>query len=135
MMILFAGSMLASESAINTVALTLYGEAAGEPNKGKLAVASVIWHRAAGKPSKLVSICKAKKQFSCWNKSKPVVRKDQKSQEAWKYCRLVAKDMVEGQFVPTLKASHYHADYVKPKWAYKMQLVKVISRHRFYWGS
>ena len=135
MMILMAGSMLASESAINTVALTLYGEAAGEPNKGKLAVASVIWHRAGGQASKLVSVCKAPKQFSCWNNSTPVVRKDKPSQDAWKYCRLVAKDMVAGQFIPTVKASHYHVDYVKPKWASKMKLVKVVSRHRFYWGT
>ena len=34
-------------------------------------------------------------------------------------------DFVEG-------ATHYHADYVSPKWASKIQLVGSISTHIFY---
>ena len=55
------------------VALTIFGEAAGESVQGKRAVASVIWTRADGNQNALASVCKAPRQFSCWNDGAPLV--------------------------------------------------------------
>jgi len=126
------------QNAINTIALTIFAEAAGESRDGKIAVASVIWNRAVrwyGSISKLSEVCKARKQFSCWN-AKPLlvsnIPKDKASRDAWKYCLAIAQDMVAGTFTPTTTADHYHADYVSPSWGKQMKKIATIGKHIFY---
>jgi spore germination cell wall hydrolase CwlJ-like protein len=114
------------------VALTIFGEASGEPLAGKQAVASVIWHRAGGDPAQLVAVCKARRQFSCWNDRTPKVPNDYPSRKAWAECKAIAERMAAGTFEPTIRATHYHADSVTPVWAGKMRLVAIIGGHRFY---
>jgi spore germination cell wall hydrolase CwlJ-like protein len=113
------------------VALTIFGEAAGESIEGKRAVASVIWTRADGNPNALASVCKAPRQFSCWNDGAPLVPDDAPSRRAYVECVKIASAMATGAFTPTLRATHYHAGKA-PKWAGSMRLVAVIGGHRFY---
>ena len=57
-------------SDIEVLALTLMGEARGEPIEGQVAVASVIRNRLIGMPSKYKSyhdVCLEPNQFSCWS--------------------------------------------------------------------
>ena len=113
------------------IALTLFGESAGEPLVGKQAVASVIWHRAGGDPAQLVAVCKARRQFSCWNGRAPKVPNDYPSRKAWDECKAIAERMAAGTFEPTIRATHYHSGDA-PVWAGKMRLVAIIGGHRFY---
>lgn len=57
-----------------TLALTIYGEARGEPIDGQVAVASVIRNRYESHKDKydgFKQICLEPRQFSCWNKKDP----------------------------------------------------------------
>lgn len=121
-----------------TLALTIYGEAAGESFEGKQAVASVIWNRAQGVHERLEGVCRAEKQFSCWNNGRvPHVKQDIPSQQAWYECVRLAEAMAHSdrlrvQFRPSTPATHYHNGSVNPKWAKKMKRVNHIGRHYFY---
>ena len=126
------------QKAIDTVALTIFKEAAGESRDGKIAVASVIWNRAVrwyGSKSKLSGVCKQPKWFSCWNDGPLLVSdipKDKASQDAWKYSLAIAQDMVAGTFTPTTTADHYHATYIPYPWEKPMKYLKTIGKHKFY---
>ena len=114
------------------IALTLFGEASGESLFGKQAVASVIWHRAGGDTNRLAEVCKARRQFSCWNDGRaPKVPNDWPSRKAWAECKAIAERMAAGEFEPTIRATHYHSGDA-PVWAGKMKLVAIIGGHRFY---
>lgn len=54
--------------------------------------------------------------------------------DAWEQAMLVAWGMLErGRFRGiTEGATHYHADYVNPRWASDLSLVGTIGRHIFY---
>lgn len=57
-------------SELNTLALTIFGEARGEEIEGKIAVASVIRNRARDPkrwPDDIKGVCLEKSQFSCWS--------------------------------------------------------------------
>lgn len=116
------------------IALTIFGEAAGEPHAGKMAVASVIWNRANGNPERLTQVCKAPRQFSCWNAGAPRVPRDQPSQNAWAECADIASTMLDGSFEPTTEANHYFATWLKqrPSWAADMTELETIGRHVFF---
>jgi spore germination cell wall hydrolase CwlJ-like protein len=120
-------------NAIMIVALTLFGEASGEPWEGKMAVASVIWHRAQGDPARLVGVCRAAEQFSCWNNGRtPTVPDDPASLAAWQDCLGIARVMAAGGFLPSIAADHYHNFSVRPRWARSMQHVADVGGHRFW---
>lgn len=60
---------------VRILALTIYGEARGEPFPGKLGVGWVVRNRAEnpgwwGGPS-LADVCLHRWQFSCWNENDP----------------------------------------------------------------
>jgi len=107
---------------------TLYYEAAGEGAKGVRLVASVIYNRASGRDFK--SVCLEPKQFSCWNGGEP--KEPVKSSKAYDICKRVADEMLSGRFRPEVLATHYHATYVKPAWAGRMQVVAKHKKHIFY---
>jgi len=120
---------------IISIALTIFGESAGEPFEGKQAVASVVWNRAGGDVAKLESVIKAPKQFSCWNNgARPRVPNDYASRVAWRDCKTLAEAMVAGRFTPWVTATHYHAASMTkpPYWAKDMRLVAIIGGHKFY---
>ena len=121
-----------------TIALTLFGEASGESTEGKRAVASVIWTRALltrarGDTNRLVAVCLAPKQFSCWNDGRrPRVPGDYPSRAAWAECKAIADEMCAGTFKPTITATHYYSGKKAPYWVASMTLVREIGGHRFY---
>lgn len=57
-------------TSIELVALTIYGEARGEPVQGQIAVGCVIRNRLSLSKT-YRDICLAPKQFSCWNYDDP----------------------------------------------------------------
>ena len=54
--------------------------------------------------------------------------------DAWRMAQIIAYKIVHTDKMRgiTEGATHYHADYVSPKWASKIQLVGSISTHIFY---
>ena len=58
-------------SYFDVMALTMYGEARGEPVEGQIAVGWVIKNRAVAWNKGIIEICIQPEQFSCWNENDP----------------------------------------------------------------
>jgi spore germination cell wall hydrolase CwlJ-like protein len=121
------------------LANAIYFEARGESEIGQEAVAQVILNRAASGhfPRSLCGVVYQNQhrrnacQFSFACDGKPDT-KGEKS--AWKRAKAIARAMVTGekQVARLQTATHYHAKYVKPRWAGKMQKLSTIGAHIFY---
>jgi len=118
---------------VRLTAATIYLEAGGESNQGKLGVASVIWNRASGARD-IPKVILARNQFSCWNNRKYISFKPPKNKQ-YVYCLAVAKDMVNGTFVPPTiykGVIYYHEQTLNPHWRYHFKMVTQIGNHLFY---
>lgn len=117
----------------------IYFEARGERVKGQQAVAQVILNRVKN-PTYPNTICGVVYQnthmrnacqfsFACDGKRDKI-----NSRKHWRTAVKVANDAVEGRFWlrSVGSASHYHADYVWPRWRRKMRKMTKIGRHIFY---
>lgn len=123
------------ERDVVTLAKTLKGEARGEPDDGKAAVAWVIVNRAArirfagggaGCVGAIARVCLAPWQFSCWNPSDPNRGYLEKAPaSAYAAERAIVEMVLDGRIPdPTNGADHYHtidapswADQWPPDWA------------------
>jgi hypothetical protein len=124
------------------LARAVYFEARSEPEMGQLAVAKVVLNRVKD-PNYPKTICGVVYQGSDRNNScqfsfacdglsdQPTVR------SAWKQANEVAaKAMAGDKSIEIMTAAtHYHADYVTPKWAASFKRVIKIGRHIFYSDS
>ena len=54
--------------------------------------------------------------------------------ESWRTAQRIAKEVTEGvTYVEDVGGStHYHANYVKPRWAKRLKKMDVIGSHIFY---
>lgn len=122
---------------LEVIAKTLYGEARGEGIPGLRAVATVIYYRAKGKPENFVDVCLKPKQFSCWNGVKDIVIKETEIYEA---CKLIANQMLKGDFVlypfPHCKPTHYCTlklyNTKPPYWATNHCRCDIVGNHIFF---
>ena len=113
------------EAAAETLALTLWGEAAGRPVRAIEALAALVMNRArAGVPHwgrGVAEICRAPFQFPCWNRNHPrhaLLRGVAAGDGALAICRRVAARAVAGALPdPTGGATHFHDAAVLPGWA------------------
>lgn len=117
----------------------IYFEARGEPVRGQAAVAQVILNRVKN-PKYPDSICGVVYQNKKWrnrcqfsfacDRIKDTVR-DRKRFDIAKY---VARETTEGRIwlSEVGSSTHYHATYVRPKWARYMKKVGRIGLHVFY---
>ena len=124
---------------LECLALTIYFEARGEPDEGKIAVGHVVMNRASHPlfPNQVCEVVQQggeKLRFRCqftwwcdgrsdrprewraWEKSKALARRIY-----WDYSR-----------DPTAGALWYHADYARPKWRNDLNRGLKIGRHIFY---
>jgi len=117
----------------------IYHEARGEPTLGQLAVANVIMNRVKDRnyPNTICGVVQQNQhmknacQFSyiCDGRSdKPRPGKH------WRKAKRVASQAMSGKrnIYAVKGATHYHADYVSPKWAKEFKILKKIGRHIFY---
>ncbi|WP_245419734.1 cell wall hydrolase [Phyllobacterium salinisoli] len=117
----------------------VYFEARGEPVKGQAAVAQVILNRVRN-PAYPKTICGVVYQNDDWRNRCQFsfacdgIRHRVTEQEHWRIAQEVAKAVTAGQiWLPEVgSATHYHATYVKPRWASTMERVKKIGLHIFY---
>jgi hypothetical protein len=130
------------DAELQCLALTVYHEARGEPEPGKLAVAHVVINRSrdARFPRRICDVvyqhvgsvpggC----EFS-WTCD--ALTDEPKNAAAWQHSFRVARRVYSGRSNdPTDGAIWYHADYVEPEWAISLGLPQRIGRHLFYRDS
>lgn len=128
-------------SELKCLATAIYFEARGEPEEGQLAVAQVVLNRVKN-PAYPNTICgvvyqnKTKRNrcqfsFACDGRADRITDKG-----AWARAEALARKSVEEQSEAFLEevgsATHYHATYVRPRWAGRMKQTDKIGRHIFY---
>lgn len=117
----------------------IYFEARGEPVKGQAAVAQVILNRVRN-PSYPGTICGVVYQNKTWRNRCQFsfacdgIRDRVKSPKLWNQAEEVALATTAGKiwFKEVGSSTHYHATYVRPKWAKSMRRVGKIGLHIFY---
>ena len=124
----------------------MYYEARGEPWRGQIAVGRVILNRvkSTSYPDTICGVVyqnrhkrnRCQFSFACDGKPDRIAERD-----VWERVRgyaewLLANDPKKGgdyQVLASLDAAtHYHADYVLPRWAKFFELTARIGRHIFY---
>ncbi len=147
-------------SPVQTVALTLFGEARNEPIEGRIAVANVIRNRVlADRPAwglGYKGVCLKAWQFSTWL---PAGGQDNYETLMWvagellqpsdaafpersvRECLWIAEGLIADQFRDTVKhATHYYSPTAMkpagrvPAWALGLLPVATIGRHVFFSG-
>ena len=108
------------------LALNMFFEARNEPLSGQQMVAEVTLNRVASKhyPDTVCDVVWQRKQFS-WTHDgvhDDPTRMSHLDKLAWEEIKQAAEIILSDTdtYLPKTKATHYHADYVKPYWASSM---------------
>jgi len=129
---------------IDTLARTIYGEARGESEEGKQAIANVVLNRVALADAHphfglgtAASACKAPFQFTCWNKNDPncqVISNVTDEDPVFAECLQIASDALDGYLQDLTNGATYYyvTGSVEPAWAYQHEPCAIIGRHQFY---
>ncbi|HEX2256731.1 MAG TPA: cell wall hydrolase [Afifellaceae bacterium] len=121
------------------LAEAIYFEARGESPLGQAAVAQVVLNRVKN-PAYPKSVCGVVYQNETWrNRCQFSFACDGRperirSQAAWTRAKELARDVTNGKVWLKMvgDSTHYHATYVKPRWARYMKRTERIGRHIFY---
>lgn len=128
---------------ILVIALTIWGEARGEPQAGKEAVAAVIWNRAQEQRKLPAVVCLQPRQFSCWNMGGDALVRDvlmalgdNVDEAAWQACFKLSKQIYLAQtqpeqFKPAGPWTHFHSVHSEPGWAWNMMDRVTIGKQVF----
>jgi spore germination cell wall hydrolase CwlJ-like protein len=144
-----AASARAKRRDIQCLATAMYFEARGEPARGQYIVGRVILNRVQSRyyPDDICSVVyqnahmKNACQFSFACDGLPNRVRDS---ESWEQIEWRATFLVDCKDLCSIAASgrsnlwtstHYHADYVNPNWAKKLQRTGQVGRHIFYYTS
>lgn len=119
-------------TALICLASVVYHEARGEPVHAQHAVAQVVLNRARRDPERVCAEVQRPWQFAWWKGyEQGVSLTGTIDRRAWRRAIIVAaaswhlKDFTSG-------ATHFHANYVRPRWARRMVEVGRWGRHIFY---
>ena len=117
----------------------IYFEARGESESGQAAVAQVILNRVRN-PAYPDTICgvvyqnekrrhKCQFSFACDGRAEMI-----RSQRAWKTAARIGREVTDGKIWmdEVGDSTHYHANYVRPRWGRRMIKVDKIGAHIFY---
>jgi spore germination cell wall hydrolase CwlJ-like protein len=125
------------DNALQCLSQAIYYEAATEPLEGQRAVAQVVLNRVQH-PAYPASVCGV--VYEGWNQ--PVCQfsfvcdgslKRAPVASLWRESREVAAAALAGHVEPSVgTATHYHADYVLPRWAFTLAKVHKAGHHLFY---
>ena len=130
------------------MALNIYHEARNESTIGQIAVAQVVMNRVGDdrfpddpceviyqgkhyktKSGKLVPV-RDRCHFSWYCDGLP---DEPRNEKAYAVAYENAKTVIEGHYIGLLDgATHYHADYVSPRWAHHHTRIVKIDTHIFY---
>lgn len=128
---------------LDALALTIWGEARGEPIEGKIGVAMVMRNRLLQKyrgASSYVDVVTAKAQFSCWTEESSAMGSALESLLAGHpttilaLCVEIARATINGYLSDnTHGANHYYANTIQePVWAKGSPTLASLGHHRFY---
>ncbi len=121
------------------LAEAIYFEARSEPEEGQAAVAQVVLNRVRHEnyPDSVCGVVYQNRHrflacqftFACEGRSLRITEP-----EPWRVAVQIATDVVSGKiYLTDVGAStHYHADYVRPRWAKRLKRMDAIGRHTFY---
>ena len=121
------------------LAEAIYFEARSEPETGQAAVAQVVLNRMKSGlyPESACGVVYQNRHrykacqftFACEGRSLAI-----RDGESWASAKRIARDVSEGRtYVASIGAStHYHADYVRPRWSRRLKRNKAVGRHVFY---
>jgi spore germination cell wall hydrolase CwlJ-like protein len=121
------------------LAEAVYFEARSEPEDGQAAVAQVVLNRVRHEnyPDTVCGVVYQNRHrflacqftFACEGRSLRITEPD-----AWRMAVQIATDVVAGTIYldDVGAATHYHADYVRPRWARALKRMDTIGRHTFY---
>ena len=135
-----------TQSEVDILARTLFGEARGEGVKGMEAVACVVLNRvrmaAATRSGKfwwgnsIVTVCQKPYQFSCWSQNDPnriKIMKIDGGDPLFAICLRIARRAAAGILRDfTEGATHYHALSAAPNWAEGQVPLFILGNHVFY---
>ncbi len=121
------------------LAAGIYFEARGEPVRGQAAVAQVILNRVRN-PAYPNSICGVVYQNQKWRNRCQFsfacdgIKDRVASKGHWRIAEEVAMAVTAGKIWldEVGSSTHYHATYVRPRWARFMERTKKIGQHIFY---
>lgn len=121
------------------LAEAIYFEARGEPEEGQAAVAQVVLNRVKSGlyPQTICGVVYQNRQhrnacqfsFACNGHALRITEP-----ESWVDAQRIAKAVLDGKtYVADVGSStHYHANYVRPRWARALKKMDVIGNHIFY---
>ena len=121
------------------LAEAIYFEARSEPEEGQAAVAQVVLNRVRSGlyPTSVCGVVYQNRHrhnacqfsFACEGKALRV-----NDQDSWHTATRIAREVLNGTtYVSDVGAStHYHANYVRPRWARALKKTDVIGHHIFY---
>jgi spore germination cell wall hydrolase CwlJ-like protein len=127
------------ESEKRCLAQAIYFEARSEPPEGQAAVAQVILNRMTSGlyPSTICGVVFQNRShyhacqfsFACEGRSLRIHEAD-----SWALATRIADDVLEGKawLADIGSATHYHANYVRPRWARSLRKTDAIGKHIFY---
>lgn len=133
-----------ADRALQCLALAMYYEAGFEGPAGRMAVAQVVLNRVRH-PAFPDSVCAVVFQRSAGNVCQFTFACDGAMQRPrlpalWHLTLDEAAAALAGKvYAPVGMATHYHADYVFPAWAPRLDKIAVVGTHQFYrwpggWG-
>jgi spore germination cell wall hydrolase CwlJ-like protein len=120
------------------LALNMFFEARNEPLEGQLLVAEVTLNRVTSKhyPNNVCDVVWQRKQFSWTHDGKhdDPTRMNYLDRVSWDHIQKAAIEVLKNseKVLPGSKATHYHADYVKPYWVKDMKYIGKVGSHLFY---
>ncbi len=121
------------------LAEAIYFEARGESEEGQAAVAQVVLNRVSSGlyPATICGVVNQNRRhynacqfsFACEGKSLRIDEPD-----AWQRAVRIASEVTNGKtYVSDIGGStHFHANYVRPRWARRLEKMDVIGHHIFY---
>ncbi|CAF1237014.1 unnamed protein product [Adineta ricciae] len=132
-------SRSATEKDIDTLTRTVWGEARGEPDEGKAAVAHVVINRAKSGNAYgegIEGVCRKDQQFSCWNKddvNRGQIDKLDTNNQEYKKNRRIVEEVLNGTRPDNTKGStHYHRTDTPHNWASGKRPAAEHGAHSFY---
>ncbi|MDE2579000.1 MAG: cell wall hydrolase [Hyphomicrobiales bacterium] len=121
------------------LAQAVYFEARSEPAEGQAAVAQVVLNRVSSGlyPRSICGVVFQNRHrykscqfsFACEGKSLRV-----NEPESWAQATRIASEVLEGKtwIADVGSSTHYHANYVRPRWAKRLKKMDTIGHHIFY---
>jgi hypothetical protein len=121
------------------LAEAVYFESRSEPEAGQAAVAQVVLNRVQSGlyPASICGVVYQNRHhykacqfsFACEGKSLRITE-----QESWATAVRIANEVMDGHtYISDVgRSTHYHATYVKPRWARALTRMDMIGRHIFY---